>query len=148
MVSKSSSVSRLNDYRRLPSNSLVAGDDGLELAQEQPLPGDVVHQRLSARIGQHPARLLLEHRGIGEPAGAGQLQQLIVRNAAPEEEGKSRRQLEIADPVHRASRQVGRLVFEAEDELRIDEHARQGVLDPGLEASKRSPGLVERPSAC
>ena len=49
------------------------GRDALQLAQQQPLPRYVVHHRLSPRIGQHPPRLLLEHRGFGEPAGTGSL---------------------------------------------------------------------------
>ena len=60
MVRKSSSVSRWNDCRRLPSKSGESGLRVLQLAQEQPLPGEVRDERVGARIGQHPAHLPLE----------------------------------------------------------------------------------------
>ena len=115
----------------------------VELPQLQPLSGQIVDERRGRGIRQHAPRLLLEHRGIGEPALCRQPQQLLVRDAAPEEEGQPRRQLEIADPVDRAGAQARRRPLEPVDELRIDEHAREGVLDPGLETAKRAARLVE-----
>ena len=70
-----------------------------DVAQMQPLAGKVVHERRGPRVRQHPPHLLIQHRRILQPAALGELQQLIVGNAAPQEERQPRRQLEIAHPV-------------------------------------------------
>ena len=62
-------------------------------------PAKLVDERLRARIGQHPPRLLLEHRRLVQLALRRQVEQLVVGNAAPEEERQARRQLEVADPI-------------------------------------------------
>ena len=85
----------------------------------------------------------VEHGGVGEAALRGEAQQFLVRDAAPEEERQPRRQLEVADAVDRAGAQARRLLLEAVDELRIDEDARERVLDAGLEAAQRVARLVE-----
>ena len=67
-------------------------------------PAKFVDERVGLRIGQHPPHLLLEHRRLVQLALRGEVEQLVVGNAAPEEERQPRRQLEIADAVHRAGR--------------------------------------------
>ena len=62
----------------------------------QPLPGEVADERLGLRIGQHPSNLLLEHGWLLQPSLSGDGQQLVIGNAAPEEEREPRRQIEIA----------------------------------------------------
>ncbi len=57
-----------------------------EIAQVEPLAGKIVRQRLRLRIGEHPLHLLLEDLGIVELPLGGDIEQLVVRNAAPEEE--------------------------------------------------------------
>ena len=54
----------------------------------------------------------------------GDLPQLVVGNAAPQEERQTRGQLEIGQAERRARRDAGRLALESEQELRIDQHAR------------------------
>ena len=58
----------------------------LQVAQIQPLAGEVRAQRAGAFVGEHPLHLLIEHGGRVQLAGDGQVQQLIVRDAAPDEE--------------------------------------------------------------
>ena len=60
--------------------------DRVEVAQMQPLRREVGHQVLRPWIGQHPLHLPLEHRRLVEIAARGNVQQLVVGNAAPEEE--------------------------------------------------------------
>ena len=102
MLANSSSVSRRNPCRRPSSNSgnsIRSGLDALQVPQLQPLAGEVGDQRLGARIGQHPAHLRRVHARVAQPALLRQAQQLVVRNAAPEEERQPRRQLQVAEPV-------------------------------------------------
>ena len=73
--------------------------------------------------------------GVVQLALLGQRQQLVVRNAAPEEERQPRRELEIADAVGAARRDAGRLALDAEEELRAR---------PGCAAAPISMPRVER----
>ena len=41
---------------------VLVGHDVAQVAQLQPLPGEVADQRRGARVGQHPPHLPLEHR--------------------------------------------------------------------------------------
>ncbi len=73
-----------------------------------------------------------------------QVEQLVVRHAAPEEERQARRQLQIADAIRRVRRKPRRIVFDAEQELRTDEHGRQRHLNPRLEVAVGARLAVER----
>jgi hypothetical protein len=88
----------------------------VEVAQEQPLSGEVLDQGVGLRIRDHPAHLLLEHGRILQPAGDREIQQFVVGDAAPEEEREPRRQREIADRIDGARGRPGRSVFGAEQE--------------------------------
>ncbi len=68
-----------------------------------------------------------------QPLGRGRLEQLVVGNAAPEKEGEAGRELEIGDPIDGADCDVGRFALESIQKLRIDEQARQRVLNAALE---------------
>ena len=61
MVRKSSSVSCWNDARRFSSKSGESGLTFLNSRRQQPLAGEVVDQRVGARIGEHAPHLPLEH---------------------------------------------------------------------------------------
>ena len=77
------------------------------VADVQPLAGEVVHERLRALVREHPLHLLLQHRRVAERLLHGKRQQLVVRNAAPQEERQPRRQIEIADAIRRIGRAFG-----------------------------------------
>ena len=66
-----------------------------QVAQVQPLAGEVLDERVRLRIGQHAPHLLLEHRRLLQLAPRRRVEQLVVRNAAPQEERQPRRQLEV-----------------------------------------------------
>jgi hypothetical protein len=123
------------------------GSHRVEIPQMQPLRREVVHQRARAAVGEHATDLPLQDCRLAQPSGAGQIEQLIVGNAAPQEKGEARRQLEIADPIRRVRRSADRVPFDAEQELRTDQHGRQGHLDARLEAAFRAgfPIELERP---
>ena len=70
-------------------------------------PAKLVGERLRARIGQHPPRLALQHGRIAQLALRRQVEQLVVGDAAPEEERQTRRQLDVADAIALRSRRGG-----------------------------------------
>src|SRR5262249_45254987 len=78
--------------------------DRLQITQAQPLTGEVGREVERAAIGEHSARLLLEHVRATELAGNRGGEQFIVGNAAPQEERQAGCQLEIADSVNTAGR--------------------------------------------
>ena len=60
--------------------------DDLHVAKVEPLAAEVFHQRARAGIRQHPPNLLLQGFRIVERAALRQIEQRLVRYAAPEEE--------------------------------------------------------------
>ena len=91
------------------------------LRKEQPLAGEIRDQRVRARIGEHALHLRSRTGFASERARARQGEQLVVRNAAPEEERQPRRQLEVADRDRRCPARAGGIELDAEQELRADE---------------------------
>ena len=62
------------------------------------------------------------------------VEQFVVRNAAPEEERQPRRELEIADAIGGVRRDAGRVLFDAEQELRAHQDGAQSAIS--MPASK------------
>ena len=102
---------------------------GIEIAQVQPLVGEVGDQGARAGIGQHPAHLLFERRRVVKFAARGRVQQFVVRNAAPEEKGEAGGQFEIADAVGGPGGSARRILFHPEEELGADQDGTEGHLD-------------------
>ena len=61
------------------------GQHRLDIAQIQPLADEIGYERLGAGIRQHAHDLPLQHGAIFQPAALGQIEKLVVGNAAPEE---------------------------------------------------------------
>ena len=57
-----------------------------KISDLQPLPGEVVHQRARAWIGEHPANLRVEHGRLAELTATGDVEQFVIGNAAPQKE--------------------------------------------------------------
>ena len=85
--------------------------DRLEIAQPQPLSGEVGREVERAPIGEHSARLLLELLRAAELAANRRVEQFIVGDAAPQEERQPGCQLEIADSVGAAGGDFLRIGF-------------------------------------
>ncbi len=81
--------------------ALGIGQHRREVAQEQPLPHEIPDERVGARIGEHAAHVPLEDSRVPQFARRRRIDQRVVRDAAPEEKGQPRGQLEIADAVDR-----------------------------------------------
>ena len=103
-------------------------------------PVKFVHQRVGARIRDHAPHLRLEHARRAQPAGDRQVQQLVVRNAAPQEERQPARQLEIADPMRRADRR--RLAGSCSERNRNDGLVRIRARPARMPASKSPPAVA------
>src|SRR5207247_6395486 len=87
--------------------------------------------------------LLGQHAGILELAGRREVEQLVVRNAAPEEEGQPRSQLEVAQPVWGPGFHVDGLALEPDQELWRRQQRLERALDPAVEVALGAPFLVE-----
>ena len=138
MLSKNSSVSCSMAWRRLSSKSGKSTRSGacvLEIAQVQPLAGEIVGQSFRFRIGQHALHLLFENRRVLQLALAGEIQQLIVGNAAPQEERQARSQFQIVDAIRRAGHGIGRIGLEAEQEFGARQNELERRFDAGIEAA-------------
>ena len=116
------------------------GRDRGQVAQVQPLGREVGDQRRRPPVGEHAPHLGLEHRGVAQLAAGRGLDQLVVGQAAPEEERQPRRQLEVAHPV-RPVRPRG-VALDPQQELGAHQQPAQGHLDALVEAAV-GPALVE-----
>ena len=105
------------------------GLHGFDVAQVQPLPGEVRDERIGARIGQHAPDLALEDHWVFQPAAFGQIEQLVVGDRAPQKERQPRRELEIADSIGCLA---GLVALDAEQKLRRDEQRLKRVLNSSL----------------
>jgi hypothetical protein len=77
----------------------VVGQCAGDVAKPEPLRGKVRRQRLGAGILQHAAHFAVENRRILQQPFACHVEELIVRNAAPQEERQTRRELQIGQAV-------------------------------------------------
>src|SRR6185436_5114599 len=85
---------------------IYVGDDAREAPELEPLVGEAVYERLRTRIAKHPPDLALQDCRIRQRSTYSQVQQLVVRDAAPEEERQPRRETDRIQPVRCPGRQV------------------------------------------
>jgi len=83
--------------------------------------------------------LLLEHLRIFQPSRRRNVQQFLVRNAAPDEERQPRCELDVADAIRRAGSDARGITLDAEQELRADEQSLDRPLDAEIEAALLGP---------
>src|SRR5258706_12355946 len=93
--------------------------------------------------------LLLQHGGPGELSRAGEIEQMVVRQAAPEKERQAGRDLEATQPVGRwpaagVGASGGRILVQAQKEVGINEHPFERELDSRVEATAVSTTPVEK----
>src|SRR5207247_5346097 len=112
--------------------------------QEEPLPGEVVHERAGAVVGEEPAHLLLQHLRMPQLASDRDVEQFVVRNAAPDEEGQARGQLDVAEPIRDGGRGLWRILFDSEQEVDRDQNPSKRRLDAALEAALSPSRVIER----
>ena len=119
------------------------GDDLVELRNVEPLEREIFDERLGALIGQHAADLLRQHSGLAQAVVFGELEQLRVRQAAPQEEGQPRRELDVAQRDRAAV--LSRL--RAIHEVRAREDCAQCIAHAAFEAALAGTRVIERHQA-
>src|SRR5439155_25515700 len=60
--------------------------DGRQVAQPEPLSGEVTREIVRARIGEHPAGLSLEYVRLAQLASNGRIEEFVIGDTAPEKE--------------------------------------------------------------
>ncbi len=113
----------------------VGRDLRLQVAQLQPLTGEIVDQGIGAFVRDHAAHLRGQHARLAQSAGRGQIQQRLVRDAAPEEERQARGELQVADWLCRTRPGAGRIAFDSIQERRARQNARDAGADAGVEVA-------------
>ena len=106
----------------------------LEVANIEPLSGEIVRQGLRLGIGEHPRDLTVEDHRVVKPAFFCNIEEVVVRDAAPEEERQPRGEFEVADRMDRAGRTL-RGFFMHEQEVRGHQDGLQRRADSGLKSA-------------
>ncbi len=138
------------DAKRLPQGIVEVGkrllhrDRRRQVAQEEPLPGEVAHERGEPIVGHHAADLAIEHGRVAQPPLFRQPQQFLVGNAAPQEKREPRGELDITDAIRRIGRNARWIGFDAQQELGADEQTLQRVIDAFIKATACRAGAIER----
>jgi hypothetical protein len=115
-----------------------------EVAQLEPLRGEVLDQRAGPFVGQHPPHLALEHGGVAQRSARRQVEQFVVRDAAPEKEREPGGQLHAGQAVRHARLDVEWIELEAEQEVGADQDALQRRFDSTVERAAGRARIVER----
>ena len=110
------------------------GREGFEIAQVQPLPGEVAGEVFGALVAEHPAHLFLQHPGLVKVATFRSGEQFVIGNAAPEKEREPRGQRQITEAIRCSRCDTDGIAFDAEKEFRADEHRAQRGFDARLES--------------
>ena len=84
----------LGEGREVPLALLVVG---VEVADLQPLAGELGGQAAGPLVADHPPRLRGQHVGVVEPARGGQPRQLVVGHRGPEEIAEPAGELPVRD---------------------------------------------------
>jgi len=114
-----------------------------KIAQIQPLSGEIFDQRLGPGIGQHTPYLLFQHLRVVELAAFRQCQQLLVRDAAPQEKRQACGQFQVAEAIGGTRRYAIRIDFNSEQELRANQNSFHRAADSGFKSPRRQAGPVE-----
>src|SRR5690606_21070556 len=114
-----------------------------QFTQAQPLAEEVVDQRLGPRIGEHAPDFRLQYGRLEQAAVVGQLQQAVVGNAAPQEEGQARGHFVWREGPGLAGFDTLWRFLEADQEARVGQDARQPLLDAGFKTAFLEAARVE-----
>ena len=137
--------------RRSPGKDCAFGLTASILRSRSHCPAKLVARLNERRSASILRACFSSSSGLTQLAANGGVEQLIVRDAAPQEERQSRCQLEIADSVDAAGRYFLWVAFHAEQELRVGEHSAQRRRDSGVEIAfgarlrDRTPSARQRP---
>src|SRR5262249_4729281 len=114
---------------------LGVGCHGSNVAKRQPLAEEVPDERCSTRVRQHASDLPLQDRGVAQPAARGNIEQFVVRDAAPEEKRQARGKIQPAQAIGRAGRRTWRITLDSEEEVGIGEDRFETASDAFIKAT-------------
>src|SRR5207248_3335003 len=97
----------------------------------EPLLRKIVQKAARPVVCEHPADLLHEDLRVAQLPPLGNLEELVVWNALPQEEGQARGQFEIAQSMDRGAR--SRILLNPQHELRRREQRFERALDASIE---------------
>ena len=83
----------------------------------------MLDQGVGFGIGEHPAHLLLQDRGQMQLVLAGNFDEFVVRDAAPDQERQAGGQFQVGNAIGLAGRYVRRLPLCANQEWRAGQDA-------------------------
>ena len=106
----------------------------LQVANLQPLAGEVLDEGTRLRVLEHAPRLCFQHVRLLQVCLAGQLEQFLVGHAAPQEIRQPAGQFPVVDRLDGLGIVGPSVDLDAEEEVRRHEHGLQGQADAGLEA--------------
>ena len=148
MLSRNRSVSRSNDWRRPSSKSRNRNRSGLldfDVAQIQPLRGEIGDQRFRTRIGQHAPDLLFQNRRAASslPAAAAfssSSSGMLLHRKKDRREASSR----SLTAMSRARSGARRIALDAIQELRTHQQPFERGLNSEIEIALLAALFVER----
>src|SRR5262249_42329335 len=111
----------------------VGRDLRLEVAELEPLAGEVIDESIRALIRDHPLHLRCEHAGLSEVTRRGQMDGALAGAAPPQAEGKARREISVAYRVRGACPDAGGIAFHAVQERCAREPTSQAGADARIE---------------
>src|SRR5687767_2986366 len=71
----------------------------VQVLKPKPLRSEASAERVGSRVSEHALNLTIEHVGPRQPAATRDVDQLRIRNRAPQEKRQPRREVEVADAV-------------------------------------------------
>jgi hypothetical protein len=101
------------------------------------------YQRFGTRIGKHSLHLLVEDTWLPQLALQSQVEQLVIRDAAPKEERQTRSQIDVVNGIGLLRTHPGGILLYAEQELRANEKRTDRHLNAIVEAALQLPFFVE-----
>ena len=116
---------------------------GIDVAEEEPLLGEVADQRLRLGVDEHAPHLTVQNSRVAQVPSDGMVEELVIGDAAPEEERQPRRQLQIAYAVRAVRPDTLGVALDAKEKLRAHEETLNHPLDATLEASLGHTTVVE-----
>src|SRR5207244_13098328 len=101
------------------------GSEARHVADVEPLAREVARQRIRERIGEHPRHLVFEYGRIVKRLLLRDAQELVIWDAAPQEERQTRSQLHVGNAIRHIKRLGLRLTPETEQTVLTHEDAAQ-----------------------
>src|SRR5262249_34732980 len=112
--------------------------------EQEPLCRESGDERLRPAVRQHALDLPLKGIAFAELAAARHVYQFVVRDAAPDEERETRREVKIAQLIRGTSRNPNGIAIHPEQECRTHQQTPDRRFDARIEAALPATGIEEQ----